>query len=177
MEADAGRSQPIWWRRVLIGRKPKRTLVRIVVLVLVVFTIFPQMLLPIHVQGASMLPTYRENGVNLVNRLAYRRSDPKRGDVVAIRLASPSVPRPSIMYMKRIVGLPGETIAFVDGRVVVNGTVLHEPYVKFPSNWQSPPRKLDSDEYYVVGDNRSMSSEEHSHGAARRHKIVGKILL
>ena len=92
-----------WVKVVVIGRNPKRTLARIVFLALSSFLIFKFVLLPIRVQGGSMLPTYRENGVNVINRLAYVWSQPKRGDVIGIRLAGPS-----IMYMKRIVGLPGE---------------------------------------------------------------------
>src|SRR5690242_11300667 len=102
MEKDSERSYS-WLRVVLVGRNPRFTLVRIVVLVAVVFLGRSYIMLPIWVKGPSMLPTYQENGVNLVYRLAYARRDPKRGDVVAIRLAGES-----IMFMKRIVALPGE---------------------------------------------------------------------
>src|SRR5712664_129888 len=94
--------QPTWVRVALIGRNPRRTCMRIIIWVVALVAIAKFVLLPIHVEGISMLPTYRENRVNFVYRLAYVRSQPKRGDVVAIRLAGPS-----IMFMKRIVGLPG----------------------------------------------------------------------
>ena len=103
--------RPPWVRILLIGRRPKHTLIRIVVWVVTCFAVAKFVLLPIRVEGVSMLPTYRENRVNFVNRLAYIYSKPKRGDVVAIRLAGPS-----IMYMKRIVGLPGETVEFHSSR-------------------------------------------------------------
>lgn len=167
-----GRKTRGWMSRIAIGRNPRNTLVRIIVLVVVCFVVFKFVLLPIRIEGPSMLPTYQERGINFVNRLAYLRSDPQRGDVVGIQLAGPH-----IMFMKRIVGLPGETVAFHDGRVVINGVPLDEPYVKLPSNWEAAPIVLKPGEYYVVGDNRSMPKELHEEGPAERRRIVGKVLL
>ena len=81
------------------------------------------------------------------------------------------------MLMKRIVGLPGETIAFRHGRIYVDGELLEEPYVILRSRWYSDPVTLGSDEYYVVGDNRSMDILDHDHGKVERQRIVGKVLL
>jgi len=164
---------PSWLQRVLIGRNPKRTLVRVLVLAVVSFVLFKFVLLPIRVQGGSMLPTYGENGVNFVNRLAYLFHEPRRGDVVAIGLQAGE----HIMYMKRIVGLPGETVAFHKGRVFINGKPLDEPYVKLPCNWEHEPEQVGLDQYYVVGDNRDMSWDDHTQGRAARDRIVGKVLL
>jgi len=162
---------PPWLRMVLIGRNPKLTLVRIVILVGAVFVARAFVLLPIRVKGPSMLPTYPDGGINFVNRLAYVRLDPRRGDVVAIRLAGTS-----IMYMKRIIGLPGETIEFRDGHVFINNRVLHEPYMT-ECNWDIAPERLGPGRYYVVGDNRSMPEYLHEKGQAERRRIVGKVLL
>jgi signal peptidase I len=161
-----------WLRVAAIGRNPKRTLMRVVALVIAVFLLRQFVLLPIKVEGPSMFPTYQTNGVNFVNRLVYYFHPPRRGDVVAIRTSGES-----IMYMKRIVGLPGETVGFHNGFVVVNGHQLDEPYVRFRSDWEAPPETMGPDEYYFVGDNRSMSPDEHYHGRAHRNRIVGKILL
>ena len=163
---------PSWLQTVVIGRNPKRTLVRMIVLVIACFAIARFVLLPIRVQGGSMIPTYQDNRVNFINRLAYLFSEPKRGDVVAIRLAGPSV-----MFLKRIVGLPGETVAFHEGHVYINGRMLDEPYLRFQSDWEDPPRQLGADEYYCVGDNRSMPQADHTEGKAKRERIMGKILL
>jgi signal peptidase I len=163
---------PGWLRIVLIGRNPRRTLVRIAVLVAVVFLTRAYVLLPIRVKGPSMLPTYQEGGVNFVNRLAYHRSEPKRGDVVAIRLAGEHM-----MFMKRIIGLPGETVQFHDGHVLINGQILDEPYLARPCDWEGSPKTLAPGWYYVVGDNRSMPEMLHEEGMTPRYRIVGKILL
>lgn len=161
-----------WLSWIVIGRNPRNTLVRIVVLIAVCYVVFHYVLLPIRVEGPSMLPTYQSRGVNFVYRLAYLRSEPKRGDVVGVQLAGPHV-----MYMKRIVGLPGETVAFHQGHVVINGVPLEEPYLKLPSDWEAPPEQLTPGEYYLVGDNRSMPKELHEEGRAERRRIVGKVLL
>jgi len=187
---------PSWLRTILIGRRPKWTLVRIAVLVVTCYIVFGFLVLVIRIEGPSMLPTYRTGRINLVNRLAYARREPQRGDIVAIRLSGSEytarefvsdlvrfrlkfdrLARPSVMYMKRVVALPGETIEFVHGDLVVNGRALEESYRKSSCHWEMPPRKLGSDEYFVVGDNRAMAIDDHEHGVPQRNHIVGKVLL
>ncbi len=119
-----------------------------------------------------MLPTYRDHGVNLVNCLAYVSHGPQRGDVVAIRTTGLTY-----MYLKRIIALPGETIAFHHGHAYINDRQLDEPYVKFSCDWEIPARTLGPNEYYFVGDNRSMMAAEHTKGVGDRSRIVGRILL
>ena len=163
-----------WLRTILIGRNPRRTALRLLVIVAVIFLLRSYVLIPIRVDGPSMLPNYREHSINVVNRLAYLRREPQRGDVVAIRFSGKS-----IMLMKRVVGLPGETVEFVGGQLVINGRPVNEPYLKYSCNWDFRPEhwRLGDDEYYVVGDNRSMTHEDHKQGSARRERIVGKIML
>ena len=145
---------------------------RIVVLAVSCIVVFKFILLHIRIEGISMLPTYQDGSTHFVNRLAYLWHEPQRGDVVSIRLAGTHV-----MYMKRIIGLPGETVAFANGQVLINGETLDEPYEKLHCDWNLPPEKLGPNEYFVVGDNRSMPPENHEHGKARRDRIVGKLLL
>jgi len=181
---------PRWLRIAAIGRNPKATLVRLAVLIVTSFVVFKFILLPIRVEGISMLPTYQDRSVNFVNRLAYLWHEPQRRDVVGLRFSravtnTPAgihqavslLETPHVMLLKRIVGLPGETVAFADGRVLINGEVLDEPYEKTPCDWNRPPVKLGPDEYFVVGDNRTMPWEDHTFGRAQRSQIVGKALL
>jgi signal peptidase I len=164
---------PSWVQRVLIGRNPKRTLVRVVILVVVSVIVFKFVLQPIRVQGGSMLPTYKDRGIHFVYRLAYRFHEPRRGDVVVIRLLAGE----HVMYMKRIVGLPGETVSFYQGRLCINGKPLDEPYVKFRCYWNHAPERVGPDQYYVVGDNRNMPWADHTKGRPTRDLIVGKVIL
>jgi signal peptidase I len=169
-----------WLRTIFIGRNPRRTAVRLLIIVIIILLLRAYVLLPIRVDGPSMLPNYRENSINVINRLAYLSHEPRRGDVVAIRFSAVSrLSGNSIMLMKRVVGLPGETVEFKDGRLFINGQFLEEPYLKYSCNWEFKPDRwqLGDDEYYVVGDNRTMPHEDHKQGSARRERIVGKVML
>jgi signal peptidase I len=146
--------------------------VRILSLGAVSVVTFGWILLPVRTEGVSMMPTYRSGSLNLVNRLAFAMRPPERGDIVAIRLAGPHA-----VYIKRIIGLPGERIAIIDGTVRVNGQPLDEPYVRNRSAWTLPEVQLGSDEYFLVGDNRGMREEEHDFGRANRSRILGKVLF
>jgi len=166
----AGRTpSPGWLRIITFGRNPKVTLVRLAFLVALCFIVFKFVLLHIRVEGISMLPTYPDQSAHYVNRLAYLLHEPQRGDVVCIRLAGVH-----LMYLKRIIGRPGETVAFVNGQVLINGEVLDEPYEKLSCDWNRPPEKLGPNEYFVVGDNRSMPQDLHTFGKVERDRIVGK---
>lgn len=160
-----------WWFIAMVGRNPQLTLVRVLVLVMGIFLVWKYVAIPIRIEGVSMLPTYKERDISVVNRLAYKFKDPQRGDVVAIRMAGEHV-----MLLKRVVGLPGETIAFRQGRLFINGEEIPEPYLKLPSRWNIPPQRIGPDEFYVVGDNRSMHEADHTKGRADRTRIVGKTL-
>ena len=119
-----------------------------------------------------MEPTYRDGSINFVSTLRYRFREPRRGDIVAIALAGRRV-----MLLKRVVGLPGERLAFRDGTLIVNGRPTPEPYLKNGYDWNMPEVEINSDEFFVVGDNRQMPFETHLSGRAKRHKIVGGPLL
>jgi signal peptidase I len=100
MPSETEKRGLVWWvRTILIGRKPLVTLIRIAVLILTTVFVFKFVLLPpVRITGPSMSPTLREGSIHLVSRLAYLRHEPRRGDIVSIRLAGNS-----IMYMKRVV--------------------------------------------------------------------------
>jgi signal peptidase I len=65
----------------------------------------------------------------------------------------------------------------VNGQVFINGQPLSEPYEKNPSDWNLPPEKLNANQYYVVGDNRSMPAADHMKGRVERERIIGKVIL
>jgi signal peptidase I len=159
-------------RQIVFGRNPRRTAVRVLVLAAVCFITFRWVLIPMRAEGISMLPTYQSGSLNLVNRLAYRNRKPSRGDVVAIRLAGPHV-----LYVKRIIALPGERISITAGQVYVNGTPLIEPYVRNRNPWDVPEVTLTSREYFVVGDNRGMRASDHDFGRVDVSRILGRIVF
>lgn len=166
-----------WLRVAAIGRRPKRTLVRLAVLAVLSALIFKFALVPIRVTGISMEPTFHDHAVNFINRLAYVRGRPQRGDVIGLRLSPNASGAFHVLLLKRLVGLPGETISFSDGHVCVNGEPQEEPYLKWRSQWNLPEKTLGPDDYYFVGDNRTMPPSQHEHGIASRSQIVGRVLF
>jgi signal peptidase I len=165
-----------------LGRNLKWTALRAVVWAVLAVVGFKLSLVHVRVDGISMLPTCPDHAVYWVNRLAYLWHNPQRGDVVAIRFVRAEsearrLELPHIMLLKRIIGLPGETVAFVNGKVLINGKVLDEPYEKQGCDWNAPPITLGPNEYYVVGDNREMPAQFHTHGVYPRSSIVGKAML
>jgi signal peptidase I len=175
MDGTTKSSFPRWLQTLVVGRHPKWTLVRIAIIVLTTFILLEFVLIPIRVTGISMAPTFADRSINFINRLSYLHSKPQRGDVVGVRLGAGE----HLMYMKRIVGLPGETVSFRDGVLYIDDQPMAEPYVKYTSRtWQMAPVHLGPNFYYVVGDNRSMSIEDHYKGKADLVTgIVGKVLF
>jgi signal peptidase I len=168
-EARTNGEVSTWWGRMLIGRRPKRTLARLIVLVVASFVLFKFLFIAIRVTGHSMEPTYRDGRINFVNRISYRRHGPNRGDVVALREDGSR-----LVLMKRVAGLPGERVAVRRGRVIINGVPLDEPYVR---GTEIPPTRnetrLKSNEYFVIGDNRDITA----YGTVYRHEIIGKVVF
>ena len=136
------------------------------------FVTFGWLLTPTRVSGISMQPTYRDGTLNLVNRMIYSVRRPARGDVVAIRLAGPHV-----LYIKRIIGLPTERVAIVNGIVHINGAPLVEPYLTARKPWNYPEVTVGPREYFVIGDNRSMAMGDHDFGRVDERRIIGKLLF
>jgi len=159
-------------RRLIFGENPRRTLTRVVVLAAISFVTFRWVLVPIRTEGASMLPTYQTDRLNLVNRLAYLGGRPARRDVVAIQMAGPHV-----LYVKRVIGLPGERVSVVAGVVNINGAPLDEPYVKHRRPWQVDEVTLGPNEYFVIGDNRGMAAGEHDFGRVELPRILGRVVF
>lgn len=156
-------------QRLLIGRNPVWTLIRATVIAVSMLVFFTFVVRPVRIEGSSMEPSYRNQSIHWIYRLAFRRATPQRGDVVSIQTTGIHN-----MYFKRVVGLPGETLSIRSGTVLINGEALAEPYVVYRNPWEFPARELARDEFLVIGDNRGMPQEWHSWGVVKRNQIVGK---
>ena len=150
----------------------KPALIRGAAALALAYLVFGYLLIPVRLQGISMEPTYTDGGINFANRLAYVFHPPSRGDAIAIRMAGPH-----LVYVKRIVGLPGERVEIVMGVVNINGEPLIEPHVARKAPWNYAPVTLGADEYFVIGDNRAMRMDDHDFGRTTRGRILGKILF
>jgi signal peptidase I len=123
------------------------------------------------VEGPSMEPNFYTGQFIVVNRLAYWFTEPTRGDVIVFH----NPEDPAHEFIKRVIGLPGDTIRIQNGEVYINGKVLSEPYIKSAcanhrcdSTWT-----LDATHYFVLGDNRNQSRDGHNFGPLDRSLIVG----
>lgn len=159
-------------RRIVLGRSPKRTLVRAGATAIVLVVIFRFVFTPVVTRGISMEPTIRDGSPHLVNRFRYRQHGPEPGDIVVISFAGRRM-----FYLKRVVAVPGERVAFDNGRLIVDGLPRSEPYLADRGDWTMPEVQLGTDEFFVAGDNRSVPIEAHKVGTVRRDKIVGGILF
>jgi signal peptidase I len=132
----------------------------------VCYGFFSWVLWPVKVAGRSMTPTFPDGSRHFINKLAYVSATPQRGDVVALRAEDGDV------YLKRVVGLPGEVISFEDGILHVNSVAVPESYTqtRVPMPWRDPVQ-LGSDQVYVIGDNRAVSFL----GAIPISHIIGKV--
>jgi signal peptidase I len=159
-------------RRLVFGSNPRRTSIRILVLAAVTFVTLRWILIPVRTQGISMLPTFESGRLHFVSRMAYAFGSPARGDIVAIRLAGPHV-----LYIKRVVALPGERVRIVEGQVQINGVGLAEPYVRNRRPWDAGEVQLSTHEYFVAGDNRGMAAGDHDFGPVDGERIIGKVVF
>lgn len=134
---------------------------------------------PFIVSGSSMFPTFKDNQYLIVDQISYRFEDPERGDVVIFRFPLDE----SKFFIKRIIGLPNETIMIENGIVTitdVNGQMikLDEPYLETDKeSHDSFSAILKDGEYFVMGDNRIASSDSRSWGLLPRKNVVGKAFL
>ena len=124
----------------------------------------------VRVEGASMVDTLNGGDVALVTRFDYRLGKPRRGDVIECRF-----PGRDGTYLKRLIGLPGETVEIVDSRVYIDGAPLSEPYATGPS--EDYRAELGADEYLVLGDNRSESYDSRAGdmGMLHREDLLGRV--
>lgn len=133
---------------------------------------------PFIVSGSSMYPTFENGDYLIVDELSYRLGEPERDDVVIFRYPKDT----KKFFIKRIIGLPNETVEVKDGWVTIfndeykEGLRLEEPYIKNTTNYNTRA-KLGSDEFFVMGDNRNASSDSRYWGTVKRKLLVGKAFL
>ncbi len=141
--------------------------IRLGILATVAYLFFGFIAVPAFVKGPSMEPTYKRIGFNFCWRPTYWFSSPKRGDVVIIRYTTKT------LYLKRVVALAGDRVAFRAGKLYVNGNYVKEPYVKNFSDWTLPEKTVSPGKIYVVGDNRSMPIYKHKFGQVLIKRLHG----
>ena len=130
---------------------------------------------PVKVEGTSMMPALVDQERIFINKFVYHAESIERGDMVVFWY-----PRdPSKSFIKRVIGLPGDTIAIDRGTVIVNGTPLKETYVppQYEDQQSMPPTVVQPDDYFVLGDHRTASSDSRAWGTVPRRYIYGKAVF
>jgi signal peptidase I len=127
---------------------------------------------PVRVEGTSMLPVLEDQDRLFINKLAYRVGEIQRGDVVVFLYPHDH----DKSYIKRVIAGPGDTLKIDHGQVYVNGGAVAEPYVpkRFVDDRSQPEMTVPADEYFVMGDHRSISSDSRDFGPVDRNLIYGK---
>ncbi|MBQ1467787.1 MAG: signal peptidase I [Solobacterium sp.] len=128
---------------------------------------------PVQVQGSSMFPTLQPGSVGFSNTIGYRISGAERFDIVILRLDEPKE-----YLVKRLIGLPGETVEYKEGKLYINGTVTEEPFLAegIVTN-DIPAFTLKDNEYFCLGDNRPVSKDSRYYGPFKQSQVSGKGIL
>lgn len=143
----------------------------------IVYLFFMQ---PNQVKGNSMYPTYHDGEYILTDKISYRLNKPERGDVIVFK----SPKDQEVDFIKRIIGLPGETVKVTNGKVYVNNKQLSEPYLPASSvtrpglfSREGTAITVTSDNYYVLGDNRDHSSDSREWGLVNTDEFIGRVFF
>lgn len=152
----------IWVRDVMIS----------VVIATVVIVFLYQ---PVKVEGTSMMPWLEDQERVFVNKFIYGFDPIRRGDVIVFRF--PLDPRKS--YIKRVAGLPGDQVAILNGRLVLNGKITAEPYLRpeYSDSSSYPTIEVPEDHFYVLGDHRNTSNDSRNWGTIERSSIIGQAVF
>ncbi len=158
-------------------------LIKIVVISLVIIVPIRYFLIqPFYVKGASMEPNFYDHEYLIVDEISYRFNEPERGEIIVFRYPK----NPQEYFIKRIIGLPGETIQIKDGGVTIfnnnntSGFKLGESYIESGTKTHSLNKdktELGPNEFFVLGDNRNQSKDSRSFGPVNRSFIIGKVFL
>ncbi len=156
--------------RLIVGADPRRTLLRIGLLVVAAWLLASYGILSVRGEGPSMLPTIHDGQLMIVDTVSYRLRRPRRGELTAVRWEDQRA-----VLIKRILAGPGDTITIRNGEVDVNDVAIAEPYVRFRAPWNMASTTLAPDQFFVVGDNRGMPMAEHTLGTVERPDLIGPV--
>ena len=147
-----------------------REIIETVALTLIIFLVIRFAIQSYRVSGPSMEPGLNNDEYVIVNKMAYLFHAPERGDVIVFHFPLNT----SEDFIKRIVGLPGDTVKVDSTHVWVDGVLLKEPYISSSANPLAQTWKVPSNEYFVLGDNRPVSDDSRDWGFVPKDYIVGK---
>jgi signal peptidase I len=125
------------------------------------------------VYGTSMVPNILPADYILADKVSYNFRVPERGEVIILN--SPQQQEKDLI--KRVIGLPGETVEIKDSKVYINGTAINEPYIKEPVKYTFGKQQVPADSYFVLGDNRNVSADSHTGWFLAKKDIIGRAMI
>ncbi len=149
-----------------------REIITTIIVGVVIFILLQTTVQSFIVIGSSMRPNFEPGQRLLVSKISYRVGEPQRGDVIVFL-----PPNDDIDYIKRIIGMPGDTVKVDDMTVYVNGVALDEPYINSAPQYHVKEKQVPADSYFVLGDNRNNSNDSHNGWFAEGDAVVGKAWL
>lgn len=150
-----------------------REIVETILLTVFIYLVVNAAMGRFRIQGASMEPTLHSGQFVITNKITYQIGQPQRGDIIVF--IAPRTAQEED-YIKRIIGLPGETVKIDGGKVYVDGQTIEEPYIADPPQYSSL-WTVQEGEYFVLGDNRNHSNDSHDWGLLKKDAILGKAWL
>lgn len=157
-----------------------KELIRDIVIALVIVIAITLVIKPTIVKESSMQPTLYENNYLLVNKQAYNFGDEKRGDIIVFKSDLKNEKGDKKLLIKRIIGLPGDTITITGGKVILNGTELKEDYtLEGETTGEVSNLKVPDGQLFVMGDNRRVSVDSRSEevGCVDKDRVLGKAFV
>lgn len=163
-----------------INIKELKEWIKDILIAVVVAVIILQFIKPTFVRETSMLPTLEEFNFLFLSKQSYRFGEPERGDIIVFHTSLRTHNGDEKMLIKRVIGLPGDTITIEEGEVIINGEVLKEPYLKEPyTSGSVKDLEVPGDSLFVMGDNRqnSIDSRDSHVGFVKIKDVYGKAVF
>lgn len=132
---------------------------------------------PRFIPSSSMVPTLRIGDRLIVEKVSYRQHEPRFGDIVVFQPPEPLLQQgyqSNQAFIKRVIGLPGQTVEVKQGRVWIDGRALNEPYIAAPPTYTMAPIAVAPGMVFVMGDNRNNSNDSHVWGLLPQKNIIGR---
>lgn len=156
-----------------LAKRILRDVVETAIFTLAIFFLVRSTVQTYRIDGDSMEPNFEPSQLLLVNKLAFLFSEPTYGDVIVFSHPDGS----GADIIKRVVGVPGDTIEIRQGDLYINNLPTAEPYATWPANYDSPPVRVGTGDLYVLGDNRADSADSHAWGSLSQALVIGKAWL
>ena len=125
----------------------------------------------------SMIPTLQVGAHVFADKLSYTHREPRHGEIVSFRFPSQEAGMPEDIMVKRVIGLPGDTVEVKDGALYRNGGQVSEPYIREPMQYTLPRMTVPEGKLFVLGDNRNVSDDSHIWGFLDRRRLTGRVTI